>query len=65
MDAKSQQKVAAAGFKIIRKDDQPKIRIKYKDKNHKEWATLINFETKAARDREYDRLMKLSDVIND
>lgn len=64
MDAKSERKIADAGFKILRKDDRPKIRIKYKDKDHREWTTLKNFETKAARDREYNQLMELSYVIN-
>lgn len=65
MDQASQLKVIAAGFTIIRTDDQPSPRIKVKNKEHSEWATLKKFETKAARDREYKELMKLSTIIND
>lgn len=65
MDQASQSKVIAAGFTIIRTDDQPSPRIKVKDKDHHEWSTLRKFETKAARDREYKTLLELSTVIND
>ena len=64
MDGDSQRKVMDAGFVIIRKDDQPNIRIK-KLKSNSSWETLEKFETKAARDRRYKELMKLSMVIND
>lgn len=65
MDQASQLKVIAAGFTILRTDDQPSPRIKVKDKDHHEWSTLRKFETKAARDREYKELLKLQTVIND
>lgn len=65
MDATSQKKVVAAGFTIIRKDDQPKIRIKFKDKDFNDWCTWQNFETKAARDREYKRLLNFEMWIAD
>ncbi len=65
MDQESQLKVIAAGFHIVRTDDQPNSRIKIKDKSHPEWATLRKFETKAARDREYKELMQLSTFISD
>jgi hypothetical protein len=65
MDATSQQKVIAAGFTIIRSDDQPNPRIKVKDEHHREWATLEKFETKAARDRRMEELLKSPHVITD
>lgn len=65
MDAKSQQKVIAKGFKIIRCDDYPSPRIKVKDKQHPEWSTLMTFVTKAARDREFKELLRLSIIITD
>jgi len=65
MDQSSQLKVIAAGFQIIRADDQPSPRIKYKDKDHNEWTTLQKFETKAARDRQFKELLKVSIIIND
>lgn len=65
MDAKSQSKVIAAGFKIIRADDQPNIRIKCKDSTSSDWHTLKKFETKAARDRKMAQLLNLQMVITD
>jgi hypothetical protein bfra3_16243 len=65
MDANSQRKVIAEGFMIIRKDDQPTPRIKFKGGSHKEWSTLKKFETKAARDRDFNVLMALELVITD
>ena len=65
MDAKSQSKVVREGFMIIRKDDTPQPRIKFKDAKQREWATYAKFETKAARDRAFDKLMELQHVISD
>lgn len=65
MDATSQQKVIAEGFRIIRCDDYPSPRIKIKDKQHAEWSTLMKFDTKAKRDRQFKELLKLSIVITD
>jgi hypothetical protein len=65
MDAKSQLKVVRAGFTIIRKDDSRSPRIKYKDARQTEWATLRKFDTKAARDREFNKLIALNLIIND
>jgi len=53
MDSKSQHKVIAAGFTILRCDDHPP-RIKYKGKGQQEWLTLEKFATKAARDRAFN-----------
>jgi hypothetical protein len=64
MDKHSQAKVIAAGFTIIRADDQPSPRIKMKGKSH-EWVTLEKFETKAARDRRFTELLQDDNVISD
>lgn len=59
MDTKSQAKVMAAGFRIIRKDDYPQPRIKTKiNEKGSDWRTLEKFETKAARDRAFEEMLK-------
>ena len=65
MDERSQLKVIAIGFTILRSDDQPSARIKYKDKAHYHWKTLEVFETKAARDRRMALLLENSLIIED
>lgn len=65
MDAQSQQKVVKAGFKIIRKDDQPNIRIKFKSEDNFEWQTLEKFSTKKERDARFNNLLELNYVISD
>ena len=65
MDQASHLKVIAAGFTIIRTDDQPSPRIKMKNKEHHDWCTLRKFDTKAARDREYKELLTIKTIIND
>ena len=68
MDATSQEKVIAMGFRVIRKDDypQPRIKIKARGKGQNiDWQTLEKFETKAARDRAFKDLMKDSMTISD
>lgn len=65
MDSQSQIKVVNAGFTIIRDDDQPTIRIKYKDKNQKEWKTLQSFPSKYQRDKEMNNLLLRPDVVRD
>lgn len=66
MDTKSQTKVMAAGFRIIRKDDYPQPRIKAKiDGLSSEWKTLEKFNTKAARDRAFDEMLKDLMTISD
>lgn len=54
-----------AGFMLIRKDDQPQPRIKYKQFGISEWRTLEKFDTKAARDRRYKDLLHNSTIIED
>ena len=65
MDSVSQHKVMKAGFVIIRSDDQPSPRIKYKGNGQQEWKTLEKFDTKAARDRRFKELMDISTFITD
>lgn len=65
MDQTSILKIIKAGFIIIRKDDYPNIRIKYMDNNCKNWSTLNQFKSKAARDREFTELMKLEKFISE
>jgi len=65
MDQNSQLKVIAAGFMLIRKDDQPNIRIKIKDCHSQEWRTKEKFETKASRDRRFNELLDNNKVLND
>ncbi len=45
MDLNSQNKVLKAGFMIIRKDDQPQPRIKYKQFGFPEWRTFNTSKT--------------------
>jgi len=65
MDSRSQQKVITFGFTIIRRDDQPSPRIKYKGTGVCEWKTLEKFETKAARDRRFNELAEDPYFITD
>ena len=57
MGTNDQDKVIKAGFMIIRPDDFPNIRIKYRVGNGA-WKTLEKFDTKAARDRRLKELLK-------
>lgn len=66
MDQKSQLKVIAAGFVIIRTDDSPQPKIKVKDSKSHEWHTYVtNFASKAARDRRFAELLKSKTIISD
>ena len=59
MDRNSTDKVIAAGFRVIRKDDYPQPRIKAKkNTTGSDWCTLEKFETKAARDRAFEEMLK-------
>ena len=57
MNTNDQDKIIEAGFMIIRPDDYPNIRIKYRVGNGA-WKTLEKFDTKAARDRRLKELLK-------
>ncbi len=66
MDTKSQIKVMAAGFRIIRKDDYPQPRIKVKrNEQGSDWRTLEKYPTKAARDRAFETMLKDLMTISD
>ena len=66
MNGTDQRKLTEAGYIIIRRDDQPTPRIKYKDKEHGEWTTLHkDFKSKADRDRKMSELLKISTIIED
>jgi hypothetical protein len=65
MNAKDQLKVIQAGFTILRFDDYPNIRIKIRNVEHKDWATLEVFKTKAARDRYMADLLVDPFVVED
>lgn len=66
MDTKSQTKVIAAGFRIVRKDDYPQPRIKVKrNEQGSDWRTLLKFETKAARDRAFIKILDDPMTISD
>jgi hypothetical protein len=65
MERKSMEKLMQAGYTFIRTDDQPNIRIKYREKGSGDWKTLEKFDTKAARDRKFSQLLDLSLFITD
>ncbi len=51
------EKIAAAGFTIVREDDYPVPRIKQWT-GDSAWKTLEEFGTKAARDRRLQELLQ-------
>jgi hypothetical protein len=65
MDEQSRKKVIKAGFSIIRKADEPSIRIKIRDGKSPYWRTQDTFKTKAERDRWFNEMLNLSNVIQD
>ncbi len=65
MNLDSHNKVTKAGFTIIRRDDVPQPRIKYKQFGVRDWKTLEKFDTKAARDRRFKELLRNSTIIED
>lgn len=66
MNQTDQKKVIDAGFTILRKQDLPTIGIKTKTTEHPDsWRGIGKFDTKAARDREYNKLLKNSKYIED
>lgn len=64
MDQSSQMKVMSAGFRILRIDDHPNLRIKIKE-NGNDWRTLEKFDTKAARERKFKELLTDSKTLQD
>lgn len=65
MSIDDQQKVRAAGFTIIRKDDHPVPRIKFSSGTNGGWSTLNNYRTKAERDRAFKELLEQKYIIAD
>lgn len=65
MTIDDQNKVKAAGFTIIRKDDYPQPRIKVSTGTNGGWETLAKYETKAARDRAFKALLENDKIISD
>ncbi len=66
MNSNDQKKLTQAGYIIVRKDDTPTPRIKYKDKEYHEWQTLHkDFASKAARDRKMAELLQSPLIIED
>jgi len=57
-------KLKAAGFRIIRPDDQPSPRIK-EWKSDGAWATIEKFDTKANRDRRLESLLMDPRIITE
>ena len=58
------EKINAAGFRIVRADDYPVPRIK-EWKSDSSWITLEKFDTKAARDRRILELTADPKIITD
>lgn len=65
MTLNDQNKVKAAGFTIIRKDDYPNPRIKISTKHNGGWKTYGVYETKAARDKAFKTLLESNKIISD
>lgn len=56
------EKLMAAGFRIIRPDDYPSPRIK-EWVGDSAWNTLEKFETKTARDRRIKELLQNDKIV--
>lgn len=65
MNITSANKVMDAGFRVIRCDDQPSIRIKERSGNNGAWRTIENFTSKAARDRRFKAMLLDPMIIED
>lgn len=58
-------KLINSGYRLIRTDDTPSIRIKFRDKDNHDWKTLGEpFKSKAARDRQFKELLKHKKTIS-
>ena len=65
MTAKDQLKLLKAGFTIIRKEETA-MKIKFKTKEYREWRTLSGgYTSKASLQKEMDRLLESSDIVED
>lgn len=64
MTARDRTKLCAAGYLIIRADNQPSPRIK-KFVHDSTWVTIESFPTKAARDRTMTTMLMQAYIIED
>jgi hypothetical protein len=66
MSGSDQQKLVNAGFTIIRIDEQPTLRIKFKGNGGHEWKTLEKgFASRAAVERRVKELLTDAKTIQD
>lgn len=66
MNQTDQKKIIDAGFTILRRQDNPKPIIKIKTSlNPYSWLKGESFETKAARDRAMNELLKRDKCVED
>lgn len=63
MDTRSHLKLISKGFIIIRSDNYPCARIKYKDGEHLEWSTLNKYLSREIRDFELKNMHKHPKVL--
>lgn len=54
-----------AGYRIIRKDDNPEPRIKIATGLNGAWRTLEKYKSKAERDRMFNMLLTADKTIDD
>lgn len=60
--ADNNEKLVKAGFQIVRSDDNPSPRIKLWKKDSS-WVTISKYTTKAARDRDLEKMLEDDHVI--
>lgn len=60
--ADNNEKLVKAGFQIVRPDDNPSPRIKLWKKDFS-WVTISKYTTKAARDRDLEKMLEDDHVI--
>ena len=66
MNQTDQAKVLKSGFTFLRRQDEPKPLIKIKTADRPwVWLKHMEFESKAARDREMTRLLESSTYLED
>lgn len=65
MNIDDQNKLKAAGFTILRKDDYPTPRIKVSTGKNGAWATYAKYKTKAERDKAFCLLLNDDKIISD
>ena len=63
MNINDQNKLAKAGFMIIRKDDYPQPRIKMSAGGNGSMKTHPSYQTKAERDRAFKKMLQDDKII--